>query len=156
MSSLTRETQILHPPSQDIIQDYSSKLYSLIVSGEDANLQILSMDYLKVFFERNFMIKSSKPLLYKPSIAEEIDLNEWKKSLRYDNTQVDNLLRDILMDFDIESSPENIDWLKKDVGNLISLYEKKYNVQLEDYMRSILEALVIRMAYDKICLKGRI
>jgi hypothetical protein len=154
MTGLSRETQILHPPSQDINHDDSSKLYSILVSGEDAELQTLSMGYLKVFFEKNFMIKSSKPLLYKPTISEEIDLEEWKKSLRYDNTQVDNLLRDILIDFDIETSSENISWLKKNVGNLISLYEKKYDVQLQDYMRSVLEKLVIRMAYDKICLKG--
>lgn len=156
-SSMSKETQILHPPFPTISQDNSSSnMYNLRVSGEDADLQVWSMDFLhnKFFYERDFTIKSSQSFVYKPSIYEEIDLEEWKKSLRYSDEQIDNLLRDILADFSIETTPENIDWVKKNVNDLISLYEKKYQLQLESYMRSALEKLAVRMAYDRICLKN--
>jgi hypothetical protein len=76
------------------------------------------------------------------------------QSVMIASTQVDNLLKEILIDFNLEINSENMDWLKKDIGDLISLYEKKYDIRLQEYMRSVLERLVIRMAYDKICFKG--
>jgi hypothetical protein len=73
---------------------------------------------------KNFSISSSQTLYYKPTPTQETDLGEWKRSLRYDKTQVDNLIREILVDFGAEPSRENMDWIKKEVTELISVYEK--------------------------------
>ena len=144
-----KETQQTHLSS-----DHTLTIYNLSVSGQ--GFQILPIDYFSNVTYHKFMIDSSQKMLYKPSPIQEIDLEEWKQSLNYDNTKIDNLLTRLLLDYGLEPSRENMDWIKKDALELISQYEKKYDVQLEEDMRATLQKLAIRVAYDRICMNNGI
>jgi hypothetical protein len=86
-------------------------------------------------------------------IYEKIDIEEWKKALDYDESKIDDLLYEILVDFDIQTTSENMQWLKKQIDGLVLSSESIHNTNLPDQTRSMLSKLIIRMAYDKLCVK---
>jgi hypothetical protein len=81
----------------------------------------------------NFYIRSSgQTLLYRRpfEIHNDIDLGEWKRSLEYNDVQINNLMGQILSDFGLDQTDDNIALLKATFDNLISLNEREYERQL--------------------------
>jgi hypothetical protein len=102
----------------------------------------------------NFIIKSSEPITYrKPiEIREDIDLDEWKRSLTYGEAQVKSLLTEILSDFGLQLTEENLAWLRSSIDILINLYQRKYKTNLPAETFSMIFNLLVRVAYDRLCL----
>jgi hypothetical protein len=137
--------------------DRTTKTYSLSLGRESPVSAILSA----VNYIQSLVIESSsaKTISFSETreplqLIEEIDVEEWKRSLLYNESAVDDLLRKILVDFELGPTNENMEWLKQQVGGLVSLYENKYNLHLPDATRSMVKSLIIRMAYDKLCIKN--
>ena len=87
------------------------------------------------------------------SFQEEISLDEWKKSLEYDETKIKKILEEILLNFELDITDENIELLTKMFDNLIDIYEKKYQIALDKQTRIMIKNLITRMSYDKLCIK---
>lgn len=149
----TRTTQLLMMPSRTTTDVSLVVYYTISLSGTYAEIVPLGQ---RESSNKSTMIKSSQPIIYREPIHihEEIDTEEWKRSLTYNVSQVEGLLHKILVDFDLEPTEENMNWLKKEVTDLISLYEEKYAISLPDETRSMIKNLLVRMAYDKLCIKN--
>jgi hypothetical protein len=88
-------------------------------------------------------------------LTEEINVEEWKRSLLYNESAVDDLLRKILMDFELDPTSENTAYLMRQTDEIVSIYENKYQIRLPDATRSMVKNLIVRIAYDKLCIKNR-
>jgi len=86
-------------------------------------------------------------------IHEELSADEWKESILYNDDEVNEILKKILLDFEIDVSKKNIELLEKMIYNLISDYEDKYDKKLDEETRKMLRNLVTKMSYDKLCIK---
>ena len=84
-------------------------------------------------------------------IYEEVDIEEWKST---DESKIDGLLHEILFDFNISATDENIKWLRKQIDELVLSYENSYNVKLPSATRAMVYKLIVRMAYDKFSIKS--
>jgi hypothetical protein len=102
----------------------------------------------------NISIKSSQETTFKEPIfiGKEVDLNEWEKSLKYSKKEVDDLLCKILIDFEIEPTTMNMNWLRNQVNELITLQGNVLCTDIPDDARIMLSNLVIRMTYDNLCI----
>lgn len=87
-------------------------------------------------------------------IYEEVDIEEWKKHWIMMNQKIDGLLHEILFDFNISATDENIKWLRKQIDELVLSYENSYNVKLPAATRAMVYKLIVRMAYDKFSIKS--
>ncbi len=58
----------------------------------------------------------------------------------------------LLIDFGLEPTTKNMDWLRNQVNGLISLYGNGSDTDLSDETRTMLSNLIIRMAYDNLCI----
>lgn len=86
-------------------------------------------------------------------IVKEINIEEWKKSLDYTDEESESLLKSLLKDYDIDLTDDNIKWLKEQIYSIINSYEHNYTVTLEKDTKQMLYNLIIRMSYDKLCVK---
>lgn len=84
------------------------------------------------------------------TILEDINSNEWKLSLGYTDVQVNELLIKLLHDYGVKSTPEMKEWLQNSISNLITVYEKQYNIKLPKEVQKMLSNLIAKMAYDRL------
>ena len=87
-------------------------------------------------------------------IYEEVYLEESKKNWIMMNQKIDGLLHEILFDFNISATDENIKWLRKQIDELVLSYENSYNVKLPAATRAMVYKLIVRMAYDRFSIKS--
>ena len=59
----------------------------------------------------------------------------------------------ILVNFGLEITAENKEWLTKEINELISYYEQQADLSLPEALRMGLVGLVARIAYDGLCIK---
>lgn len=150
MPENNRTTHLLKMPSE-ITNGRSIISYEVSISGEE----VLTIKE-SIESGRSLMVRSSEPVTYREPLRfeEEINTEEWKRSLSYNESAIDDLLGNILVDFELDATGENMEWLKRQVDGLVSLYENKYDLHLPDATRSMVKNLIIRMAYDKLCIKN--
>src|SRR6266496_2836380 len=131
MSKADRTTQLIHLPSPNLASDAME--FTIVISGETAKLLSSSSSNSM----RNLLIKSSEPITYRDprKVYEDIDIQEWKNSLKYNDTQINNIVEEILLEFGLDTSNENVEFVNKEIDEIISLYERKYGVSLDSDMR---------------------
>lgn len=144
MSTLTKTSRVISGANSGL------SLYLVQLSEEKTDLLPLHHGLVG-----NVPIKSSEQITYKSPLVfhEEISTEEWKKSLTYDERQTEELMREILFEFDMEGTEDNLPLMKKMVSNIISHYEEKEEMILPEETRVMIYNLIVRMAYDKLCLK---
>jgi hypothetical protein len=86
-------------------------------------------------------------------IVKEIKIEVWKKSLDYSIEDSTSLLKSVLQDYDIELTDDNIMWLKEQIYSIINSYEKSYTLTIGEDTKRMLYNLIVRMSYDKLCVK---
>lgn len=150
--SSTDHSRMIKIPMESISVPNESVIYNLQIDEKEGKQSLLSIRHTYDNLH-DILIKSSAQIMFKEPIYmhQEIDLDEWEKSLKYNKTEVDGLLSKILIDFGLEPTPRNMNWLRDQFYGLISLYGDGSDKRLPDETRSMLVNLIIRMAYDNLC-----
>jgi hypothetical protein len=147
--SSSTHCKVIQIPTQSISLPNEWVIYDLQIPEE----QQLSVKHV-LGYPYSMSIKSSQQITFKEPIffRKEVDLNEWEKSLKYSKKEADDLLSKILIDFEIEPTTENMNWLRNQVNELIALHGNGLDKDITDEARIMLSNLVIRMAYDNLCI----
>lgn len=128
----------------------SATYFNILVSGN----QIMLSEEKKLTDSYKVSLLAGEAIFRNPiHISEELSAEEWKRSLQYSDDEVKDILKKILLDFELDANNETIELLKKMMYDLIDIYEKKYNVQLDTETRKMFMNLITRMSYDKLCIK---
>ena len=130
--SFSRRPKVWESPS------YSASFFSGAIIGVP---QIMS-GLRQIKFDST--IKTPRPV----SIHREVNLDEWENALSYGDEEKRDLAEKLLVDFDIAPNEGNMELLGKLFTEIISSYEKEYNVTLTDDQREMLKTFAMKSSYD--------
>ena len=101
------------------------------------------------------LIRMSRSDIYR-DIQTEISAKDWVKSLDYSDDDINKLLDSLLEDFDLGVDANNRELVSNQINEMLKSYEKRYSLELSKETRKMLRNLIVRMSYDKLCVKNLI
>jgi len=86
-------------------------------------------------------------------VFKEVNIEEWKRAKAYNDEQINELKRKILMDYGLEINEKNMEWLEKEIYGLINEMESDYKITLPENLKRMLLGVILRILYDTTCIE---